>query len=512
MGGGAAASPAKEPGASAVVAPGARAWVHGLQTRPDLNGLEVAVLAWDVAQGRWKVRMGDGTGKLFKPTNLSPHPLPQQSPAPVQQPPMLAQQPPVMVQQEPSKTAGELRQGEGSTVTPSAASVAAAAAVAAPATAAAAPRALLPAPSMKSNLVPGVIDVGARARLRGLKVRDDLNGQEVGVLRWDTAQGRWKVRMADGSAKLFKPENLEPLSHGLDGSQDDVATRQQVPPPPSRPPRRVDEHEEGNKDEENEHWGKGKGKFEELGKGKGKFSEKGKGKEKGKDKGKLEGKGGMAEFGKAKGYKGEKGWFLDKGKGKEFVGSIENMDDDKGKGKLKGKAKGKGKPKGGEEKGKGGEGPDVGLGSGVGAVAAHPTWVDGSGVAGTVVSPHEAGGSVVRSCSAPAPANRHLRPVEDLAIGEIVRGRITSLSRAGALVDFGCEVEGLIPRAIWDTPLQVGQAIPALNVMGVDAEAGKVTLEPLGEEDEEWDRLETDGRGADTEANDGPYADGLYDP
>lgn len=87
-----------------------------------------------------------------------------------------------------------------------------------------------------------------------------------------------------------------------------------------------------------------------------------------------------------------------------------------------------------------------------------------------------------RARSAPPPANRRLRPVADLAVGEIVRGRVTTLSRAGVFVEFGCEVEGIIPRALVTLQCRKGEVIPRLNITGVDASSGKVTLAPLGDD------------------------------
>ena len=49
---------------------GQKVCVVDLRTRPELNGLVGSIQQWDEENGRWKVRMADGSGKMFKSANL----------------------------------------------------------------------------------------------------------------------------------------------------------------------------------------------------------------------------------------------------------------------------------------------------------------------------------------------------------------------------------------------------------------------------------------------------------
>jgi hypothetical protein len=51
--------------------PGSVVRVKGLQARGELNGKIGTIIEFDQAGGFWKVRMEDGTGKAFKPANLT---------------------------------------------------------------------------------------------------------------------------------------------------------------------------------------------------------------------------------------------------------------------------------------------------------------------------------------------------------------------------------------------------------------------------------------------------------
>ncbi len=51
--------------------------------------------------------------------------------------------------------------------------------------------------------------IGQAVRIRGLVEWPDLNGLEGNIDGWDEIRGCWKVRMRDGSTKIFKPDNLE---------------------------------------------------------------------------------------------------------------------------------------------------------------------------------------------------------------------------------------------------------------------------------------------------------------
>mmetsp|Transcript_103320 Transcript_103320/g.274835 ORF Transcript_103320/g.274835 Transcript_103320/m.274835 type:complete len:469 (-) Transcript_103320:178-1584(-) len=155
-----------------------------------------------------------------------------------------------------------------------------------------------------------------------------------------------------------------------------------------------------------------------------------------------------------------------------------------------GKSGGWSSPEAGRAKGRGRGGMDGAVGKGPGWDASKGAgrgakgWGKGEGPAyeaadgyGSCAQPAEA-----RARSAPPPTRQRLRPIEDVSIGEVVRGRVVGLSRVGALVDFGCAVEGLVPRALVTARCRKGQVIPRLNVMGVDISSGRVTLEPLEDE------------------------------
>merc|ERR1719217_1932533 len=70
LGSAALSSTATVYGASSSFRSGQRVRVVGLKARPELNGLEGTVNEWDETQGRWKVRMDDGAGKMYKPENM----------------------------------------------------------------------------------------------------------------------------------------------------------------------------------------------------------------------------------------------------------------------------------------------------------------------------------------------------------------------------------------------------------------------------------------------------------
>ncbi|CAK0796992.1 unnamed protein product [Prorocentrum cordatum] len=61
----------------------------------------------------------------------------------------------------------------------------------------------------------------------------------------------------------------------------------------------------------------------------------------------------------------------------------------------------------------------------------------------------------------------------------VVSGLVVGFSTAGVLVDFGCEVGGLIPRTLVDLQCKKGEIIPKLGVLGVDTSEGLIVLEPL---------------------------------
>jgi len=66
-----------------------------------------------------------------------------------------------------------------------------------------------PRASTTSAAPGGSIAPGARVRVVGLQARTEVNGQLGQVVEWDEPEARWKVRMMDGSGKMFRPCNLE---------------------------------------------------------------------------------------------------------------------------------------------------------------------------------------------------------------------------------------------------------------------------------------------------------------
>lgn len=131
-------------------APGQLVRIVGLKAMPELNDRCGTLVRYDVDEGRWRVRLSDGSGKLVKESNLD------------------------LLSMAPELSAFTALLGgsvaSGATFTP-----------------------------------------GQRVRAVGLLSAPELNGQEGVAVQFDRSEGRWRVCMDDGSKKLFKPENLEPL-------------------------------------------------------------------------------------------------------------------------------------------------------------------------------------------------------------------------------------------------------------------------------------------------------------
>lgn len=128
---------------------GMRIEVTGLQALPELNGQQGELVEWVESEERWRVRMDDGCGKLLKPSSMQ----------------------------------AVLREA-GPSIDP----------------VSEAPESV---PDMAS-LVPA-----SRVRIAGLKAQSHLNGQFGTLVEWDDADGRWRVRMNDGSGKMLRPANLD---------------------------------------------------------------------------------------------------------------------------------------------------------------------------------------------------------------------------------------------------------------------------------------------------------------
>ena len=55
-----------------------------------------------------------------------------------------------------------------------------------------------------------IFDAGDRVRVVGLRGRhQNVNGHDGHVVGWDSKHAMWKVRMSDGSGKMWRGENLE---------------------------------------------------------------------------------------------------------------------------------------------------------------------------------------------------------------------------------------------------------------------------------------------------------------
>jgi len=137
-----------------------RVRVVGLQTQAALNGCLGTIVEWEADQERWKVVLDDGSGKLFRPSNVEPLDDPGTAPG-----------------------------------APAPAAPAAAAAVQ--------PKRQAPLSTTSRS-----ISSGARVQVVGLQVRPDLNGRFGEVVEWDDREERWKVILEDGTGKLLKDSNL----------------------------------------------------------------------------------------------------------------------------------------------------------------------------------------------------------------------------------------------------------------------------------------------------------------
>jgi hypothetical protein len=109
--------------------------VVGLMERPELNGKRGTVIDFHEGDGRWKVRLDDGTGKMLKPTNM----------------------------EMASQRAAD-----------------------------------------RNKFV-----AGQRVRVIGLEERTELNGQEGVVVAFDESESRWKVRLNSRTGKMLRAANLE---------------------------------------------------------------------------------------------------------------------------------------------------------------------------------------------------------------------------------------------------------------------------------------------------------------
>merc|ERR1719482_268387 len=195
--------------------------VTGLQARPELNGLEGTLVDWDASEMRWKIRMTDGTGKMLRPVNLQLIPSPSADAAGTSASAVATGEIPNEAEAtfepgqiirvvglkmrpemngavgtifgwDPSQSLWKVRMTDGAGK-------------------------MLQSSNMElvnaaAETNPGddtAYSIGQSVRVVGLKARADLNGLEGTIVEWDKGQNRWKVKMTDGTGKLFKTANLE---------------------------------------------------------------------------------------------------------------------------------------------------------------------------------------------------------------------------------------------------------------------------------------------------------------
>jgi len=178
-----------------------------------LNGQQGSLVEWVEEEGRWKVRLDDGSGKMLRPLNLETVPVTHLSDvADVSPPPVangwqpgsrvcvdgLKTQPHLngqlgtLVEWDDRQERWKVRMDDGSGKMFKIVNMKVPEDVA------------VTADSENHHLQPGT-----RVCVCGLKAQPQLNGQLGTVIEWDDLQERWKVRMDDGTGKMFKSANVE---------------------------------------------------------------------------------------------------------------------------------------------------------------------------------------------------------------------------------------------------------------------------------------------------------------
>lgn len=196
--------------------PGQEVRVKGLLARPDLNGQKGTIVELDFYEGRWKVRMQDGTGKLLKTENLEIIGTTARLFPPTAT--NDAFKPGLRVRVKGLQSRPDLN-GQGGSVLE-------------PVNYQGRWKVLLDDGTSKllktENLEVGdaalghVITsdpaatkksfrIGQRVTVKGLQLRTDVNRKHGTILEEENDQGRWTVRMDDGSRKGFFAMNLEEL-------------------------------------------------------------------------------------------------------------------------------------------------------------------------------------------------------------------------------------------------------------------------------------------------------------
>lgn len=161
--------------------PGAVVRVFGLKDALDPRGSEGTVVRWCASEGRWKVRLADGSAKLCRPAHLE-------------------------LVSRPRGRRSRISRGGGQSPCADGPH--------APVTFQSTCDAEASAAMQEPDACGLPVRDGAFVRVRGLQRTHSLNGQCGVVMCWDVEELSWKVRMSDGSGKLLKESNLEVLHVG----------------------------------------------------------------------------------------------------------------------------------------------------------------------------------------------------------------------------------------------------------------------------------------------------------
>ncbi|CAE8596229.1 unnamed protein product, partial [Polarella glacialis] len=243
---------AEEPASGPAISPGSRVRVGGLQSRTDLNGCMGTAVEWDAAEGRWKVRMDDGSGKMFTSDNLelvgsflpaaeyanltpagpAVAPGSRVRVGGLQLRPDLNGCIGTAVEWDVAEGRWKVRMDDGSGMMFKSDNLELV-------------NASLQAAGSANGPFAVPLRPGSRVSVQGLKARPDLNGSTGTLVEWDDAEGRWKVRLDDGSGKMFRSDNLQAVSTATLGSSAQTsppvasrsATGQSAQTPPSVPSR-----------------------------------------------------------------------------------------------------------------------------------------------------------------------------------------------------------------------------------------------------------------------------------
>lgn len=103
--------------------------------------------------------------------------------------------------------------------------------------------------------------------------------------------------------------------------------------------------------------------------------------------------------------------------------------------------------------------------------------------------------------SAPSRPRSKWRPLSSFTEGDLVQGRVTDFVEEGAMIDFGCLVQGLLPTSQIDFPAFPGDLLVSLALDSIDTKEERVTL-----------RLHDDGWEAELQAHAEPGSENQPSP